>query len=84
MVTHNQYICFLFFKFYQETRRRQLAEAAEKRQKENEARGVKDPDALKRKQKRKEELERQEASRPVNEDGPLKVDEGDTVLFNIL
>ncbi|XP_025096775.1 small VCP/p97-interacting protein-like [Pomacea canaliculata] len=55
-----------------ETRRRQLAEAAEKRQKETEARGVKDPDALKRKQKRKEELERQEASRPVNEDGPLK------------
>ncbi|KAK3700845.1 hypothetical protein RRG08_011599 [Elysia crispata] len=42
----------------QETRRRQQAEAAERRQKENESRGVKDPEALKRKQQRREELEK--------------------------
>ncbi|GFN75625.1 small vcp/p97-interacting protein-like [Plakobranchus ocellatus] len=41
-----------------ETRRRQQAEAAERRQKENESRGIKDPEGLKRKQQRKEELEK--------------------------
>ena len=42
----------------QDTRRKQQAEAAERRQKENEGRGVKDPEALKKKQQRKEELEK--------------------------
>ncbi|KAH3739465.1 small VCP/p97-interacting protein-like [Dreissena polymorpha] len=41
-----------------ETRRRELAAAAERRQKENEGRGVKDPEAVKRKQKKKEEMDK--------------------------
>lgn len=43
-----------------EVRRQQQAAAAEKRQKELEARGVKDPEALKRKQKKQEELAKAE------------------------
>jgi len=39
------------------TRRKIQAEAAQKRQKALEGRGVKDPEALKRKQKRIEEIE---------------------------
>ena len=53
----------------QETRRRQQAEAAEKRQKENEGRGVRDPEALKRKQKRREEMEQKAESQPNNDSG---------------
>ncbi|XP_076038950.1 uncharacterized protein LOC143024088 isoform X2 [Oratosquilla oratoria] len=45
----------------QEARRRQMAEAAEKRLKEQEGRGVRDPEGLKQKQKRMEELERKQA-----------------------
>ena len=56
----------------QETRRRQQAEAAEKRQKELEGRGVKDPEALKRKQQRKEEMEKQ-AEQTGSGDSNLKV-----------
>ncbi|XP_064595265.1 small VCP/p97-interacting protein-like [Liolophura sinensis] len=41
-----------------ETRRAQIAQAAEKRKHDSEGRGVKDPEGLKRKQKRREELER--------------------------
>ncbi|XP_045197349.1 small VCP/p97-interacting protein-like [Mercenaria mercenaria] len=41
-----------------EIRRQQQAEAAERRQRELEGRGVKDPEALKRKQKRQEEMEK--------------------------
>ena len=58
----------------QETRRRQLAEAAEQRQKANEGRGVKDPEALKRKQQRKEEMERKAEMQQHGDGGPgLKV-----------
>ena len=49
----------------QETRRRQQAEAALQRQKATEGRGVKDPEALKRKQQRKEEMERRAESQPI-------------------
>ncbi|XP_039609545.1 small VCP/p97-interacting protein [Polypterus senegalus] len=42
-----------------ETRRKQLAEAAEKRQKEATNRGIKDPEALERKKKKLEEMEKQ-------------------------
>lgn len=42
-----------------ETRRRQLAEAADKRQKETTYRGIKNPDALERKKKKQEETEKQ-------------------------
>ncbi|XP_056101691.1 small VCP/p97-interacting protein [Rhinichthys klamathensis goyatoka] len=42
-----------------ETRRRQLAEAAEKRQKEITYRGIKNPEALERKKKKQEETEKQ-------------------------
>ena len=58
--------------FIQETRRRQQAEAAEKRQKEIEGRGVKDPEALKRKQQRQEELERR-AETQGDQGGGLRV-----------
>jgi hypothetical protein len=44
----------------QEERRRQLAEAAEKRLKEQESRGVKNVDAVRRQQERKAEMERRE------------------------
>ena len=43
----------------QETRRRQQAEAAERRIQSNEGRGVKDPAAVKRKQKQREEMDKQ-------------------------
>lgn len=45
-----------------ETRRKQLAEAAEKRQKETTYRGIKDPEALERKKKKQEESEKQTMS----------------------
>ena len=35
-----------------------MAEAAEKRKREDEGRGVKDPEALKRKQQKREDIER--------------------------
>ena len=56
-----------------ETRRRQQAEAAEKRQKQMEARGVKDPEALKRKQKRQEEMDRQADQAARSGDTALRV-----------
>ncbi|XP_063832550.1 uncharacterized protein LOC135081691 isoform X2 [Ostrinia nubilalis] len=43
-----------------ETRRRQQAEAAERRQAESVARGVKDPAKLQRMQQRAEEMEKRE------------------------
>ncbi|XP_068082813.1 small VCP/p97-interacting protein isoform X2 [Anabrus simplex] len=45
----------------QETRRRQQVEAAERRQREQESRGIKDPERLRRQQQRMEELERRQA-----------------------
>lgn len=42
------------------TRRAQQAAAAERRQQENESRGLKDPEAVKQKLKKKEELEKRE------------------------
>lgn len=43
-----------------------------KRQQEQEGRGIKDPEALKRKQKRQEEMERKAAQQPQG-DGGLRV-----------
>ncbi|XP_072933120.1 uncharacterized protein Svip isoform X2 [Epargyreus clarus] len=43
-----------------ETRRRQQVEAAEKRRAEEAARGVKDPERVKRMQQRADEMERRE------------------------
>ncbi|KAF6208377.1 hypothetical protein GE061_016831 [Apolygus lucorum] len=43
-----------------ETRRRQLAEAAERRAQETEHRGIKDPERVRRMQQKSEELERRE------------------------
>ncbi|CAH2054030.1 unnamed protein product, partial [Iphiclides podalirius] len=43
-----------------ETRRRQQVEAAEKRRAEEAARGVKDPERVKKMQQRAEEMERRE------------------------
>lgn len=56
----------IFSFYFQETRRKQQAEAAEKRMKANEGRGVKNPEALKRKQQRQAEAE-QAASSPQGE-----------------
>lgn len=56
----------------QETKRKQLALAAEQRQKENVQRGVKDAESLKRKQQKREERERILDSQP-NTSGPLRV-----------
>ncbi|XP_054633665.1 small VCP/p97-interacting protein [Dunckerocampus dactyliophorus] len=53
----------------QETRRRQLAEAAEKRQKETANRGVKNPEAVERKRKKQEEIQKQTMSTSVSGGG---------------
>ncbi|XP_062858002.1 small VCP/p97-interacting protein [Trichomycterus rosablanca] len=55
-----------------ETRRRHLAEAAEKRQKENIHRGVKNPDELERKKKKQEEMEKQAMSTSSSGGGGLR------------
>uniref|UniRef100_A0A1A8KZR8 Uncharacterized protein n=1 Tax=Nothobranchius kuhntae TaxID=321403 RepID=A0A1A8KZR8_NOTKU len=49
-----------------ETRRQQLAEAAEKRQKETAYRGVKNPEAVERKRKKQEESEKQAMTASVS------------------
>ncbi|XP_024911815.1 small VCP/p97-interacting protein [Cynoglossus semilaevis] len=51
------------------TRRQQLAEAAEKRQKETAYRGVKNPEAVERKRKKQEETEKQAMSSSVSGGG---------------
>ncbi|KAI0240535.1 hypothetical protein LSAT2_008765 [Lamellibrachia satsuma] len=52
-----------------ETRRAQQAAAAEQRIKAQESRGVKDPEALKRKQQRQDELEKKAAQSPDDGSG---------------
>jgi len=46
--------------FFQEERRQQQLDAAEKRRQENEHRGIKNPDSVRRQQERAEELQRRE------------------------
>ncbi|XP_064107108.1 small VCP/p97-interacting protein-like [Macrobrachium nipponense] len=58
--------------FYTEERRRQMAEAAEKRLKAQEGRGLKDPEALKQRQKRQEELEQKEKQLESASEGGLR------------
>ncbi|XP_041352579.1 small VCP/p97-interacting protein-like [Gigantopelta aegis] len=55
-----------------ETRRRQLAEAADRRMAENERKGIKDPDTLKRKQKRQDEMEKRAETQGGSEGGGLR------------
>lgn len=55
-----------------ETKRKQLAEAAEKRQKNIEGRGVKNPEALKRKQQRQEEIQKKADLNPGTGGSNLK------------
>ncbi|KAK7497197.1 hypothetical protein BaRGS_00011491 [Batillaria attramentaria] len=55
-----------------EERRRQQAEAAERRRQEQEGRGVKDAEALRRKQQKRDEMERRAASQG-DQSGPLRV-----------
>ncbi|XP_076863658.1 small VCP/p97-interacting protein isoform X1 [Brachyhypopomus gauderio] len=55
-----------------ETKRRQLAEAAEKRQKETTYRGVKNPEAVERKKKKQEEMDKQAMSTSPSGGGGLK------------
>jgi len=52
-----------------EERRRRLEEAATKRQKENESRGLKDPEGVKRKRRQKEAAERNAAEATGQETG---------------
>uniref|UniRef100_A0AAY5F347 Small VCP interacting protein n=1 Tax=Electrophorus electricus TaxID=8005 RepID=A0AAY5F347_ELEEL len=55
-----------------ETKRRQLAEAAEKRQKEITYRGIKNPEAVERKKKKQEEMDKQTMSTSPSAGGGLK------------
>ncbi|KAE8606140.1 hypothetical protein XENTR_v10010608 [Xenopus tropicalis] len=56
-----------------EVRRRQLAEAAEKRQMEASTRGIKDPYSVEQKKKKKEEMEKALSdSSPAGEGGGLR------------
>lgn len=55
-----------------DTKRRQLAEAAEKRQKETAYRGVKNPETVERKRKKQEEAEKQAMTTSVSGGGGLK------------
>ncbi|XP_047452033.1 small VCP/p97-interacting protein [Mugil cephalus] len=55
-----------------ETRRRHLAEAAEKRQKETAYRGVKNPEAVERKKKKQEEVEKQVMTTSASGGGGLR------------
>ena len=64
---------FLFVCILQEERRRQAAEAAERRQKETDGRGLKDPEGYKRKIEQREQIEREAAKTGGGTDGPLKV-----------
>lgn len=57
----------------QEVRRQRMAAAAEQRQREADARGVKDPQLLKEKQARREEAEKAAASQPASAEGGLRV-----------
>ena len=66
-VISNHNDAMICYQTCQETKRRQQAEAAERRMKAEEGRGVKDPEALKRKQQRKEELEKKEQQSPQGE-----------------
>ncbi|XP_045106092.1 small VCP/p97-interacting protein-like [Portunus trituberculatus] len=55
-----------------DTRRRQMAEAAEARLKAHEGRGLKNPEALKLRQKKIEELERKQAEEGLEAEGGLR------------
>ncbi|XP_077967085.1 small VCP/p97-interacting protein-like [Styela clava] len=55
-----------------EERRKQMAEAADRRQAQADSRGVKDPEKLKRQQKQREELEKTQAMQPNDGGGNLK------------
>ena len=67
------YLVLILYAFLQEERRRQAAEAAERRQREAEGRGLKDPDGYKRKIEQREQIERDAAKAGGGADGPLKV-----------
>ncbi|XP_044281901.1 small VCP/p97-interacting protein isoform X1 [Varanus komodoensis] len=57
----------------QEMRRRQLAEAAEKRQMESASRGIKNPSSVEQKKRKQEEMEKRlESSGPGPEGGGLR------------
>ncbi|XP_069479599.1 small VCP/p97-interacting protein [Ambystoma mexicanum] len=53
-------------------KRRQLAEAAEKRQKESSTRGVKNPQSVEQKKKRQEDMEKQTANSVPSAGGGLR------------
>ncbi|XP_078270987.1 small VCP/p97-interacting protein [Rhinoraja longicauda] len=55
-----------------DTRRQQLAEAAEKRQKENVHRGIKNPEAVERKKRKQEEMDKQQMNSSSSGGGGLR------------
>ncbi|XP_067849636.1 small VCP/p97-interacting protein [Heptranchias perlo] len=55
-----------------DTRRRQLAEAAEKRQKETVHRGIKNPESVERKKKKQEEMDKQQMYSTTSGGGGLR------------
>ena len=67
------HLIFQTFDKIQEERRRQMAQAAEKRLKQEEGRGMKDPEGFKRKLEQREKAEQQAKDRGNDNDAPLKV-----------
>lgn len=71
----------------QEVKRRQQIEAAERRMREQETRGIKDPERFQREKRKKQELERrqEEAEKKYTGErgGQLKVIFGKSAYYNI-
>ena len=72
-----------FISFKKETRRRQQTEAAERRRAQEAARGVKDPERVRRMQERAEEMDRREQELRKEGGANLKVHTRDKVFLNI-
>ena len=68
-----QQLFHIQYTLVQEVRRQRMAAAAEQRQREADARGVKDPQLLKEKQARRETAEKAAASQPASSEGGLRV-----------
>ncbi len=62
-----------FLSLFQEERRRQMAEAAEKRLKQDEGRGMKDVEGYKKKLEQREKAEEQAKISSQSQGAPLKV-----------
>lgn len=63
---------FVFLIYFQDQKRQQIVQAAEKRAKENESKGIKNPEKVKRMQELSRQRELQEAAAGSNSEGGLK------------